>query len=698
MTENYFDRYTSLVALTPKGLNYTSLMDGAEDKKSLSIGKLSEHASYTCLWLDIADYKNIKVTSQDEISIEALLLNRIYKKDGLYFYTNLYTFGNKEAPLPFDMYFFLNISNGDLFKPLKSFGFNETAIKGNYNELMDIATLVISVGRVYEMKGEKLPQTYRGFLETYIDCFIEITKLLNKHCTNLKAIETKTEDEETRKKFALVSMEDERQYFQETINSLKTRLSDLEKGMEDEKTKETLYPTFLDNFLNRESKENYIISEFNSFDMISQGKIKGYKIAYQTKIAQIAPTIKKYSNNNTLLKADESKLNELNELNKEINALKQKALSLPIGSMERDLVTMKQNAKSNMLVNRANQSQVIIYNGFYFKNTNKNVRVCGAVGDDKTLCRIELLNAGNIELSLCVRLCDLINTFYKGNNNRSQNDIVYKSVLLYTLSKIANAHSRDNHSQSVPMLCFTGNEIYKAVTGRTYETERRKANIKGDKAISTLEARKRRAKEQFKTTLSFLYHANLILGEHGEMSILQGIFDIDTEKGDKIEFKDIDGNKINNGVAIIPSSNLWNANIYGKNEYGSYFFMPNLDMTESIEEFLLALCLSLAESNGGKNKGTYTFPKLCEYLCIEPPSIKNMVDGNAKKDFYEDIREKKKRIIPYLLHLKKINAINFKESDLELITKTQDGKFVYAMPISVVYDDKTEKSLKKLSK
>lgn len=276
-------------------------------------------------------------------------------------------------------------------------------------------------------------------------------------------------------------------------------------------------------------------------------------------------------------------------------------------------------------------------------------------------------------------------------------------MLLYTLSKIANAHSRSNHSQSAPTLCFTGNEIYKAVTGKTYEAERRKANTKGEKAVKSLEAKKKRAKEQFKSALSFLYHANLILGEQGEMTILQGFFDIDMEKGGEIEFKDIDGNKINNGVAIIPSSSLWNANVYGNKEYGSYFFMPNLDKTESIEEFLLALCLCLAESNGGKNKGTYTFPKLCEYLCIEPPSIEIESTGKTdskkiKKAFYEDIKEKKKKIIPCLLHLKQINAINFKESDLELITKTKDYKFIYAMPISVVYDDKTEKVLKKLSK
>ena len=696
MTKNYFDRYTSLVRLTPKGFNYASLMDGAKDRTSLSIGKLSEHASYTCLWLEITDYENIKVTSQNEISIEALLLNRIYKKNGLYFYTNLYTFGNKEAPLPFDMYFFLNISNGDLFKPLKSFGFSETTIRANYNELMDIATLIVSVGRVYKMERKKLPQTYKDFLETYIDCFIEATKLLNEHYTNLKAIETKNEEEETRKKFALLSMVDEMQYFKETIKSLIARLSDLEQGKEDEKAKETLYPTFLEGFLNRGSKETYTISKANSFDMISQGKIKGYRIAYQTKITQIAPTIKKYSNNKALLKADESKLNRLNDLSKEINELEQEALSLPIGAKERELITLKHNAKSNMLVNYANQNQVIIYKGFYYKNTNKNVRVCGAVGDDKTLCRIELSNTDNITLSLSVYLCDLINTFYKGGNNKSQNDIVYKSVLLYTLSKIANAHSRDIHSQSVPILCFTGNEIYKAVTGKTYEVERRKANTKGEKAIKNLETSKKRAKEQFKNALSFLYHANLILGEHGEMAIIQGILDIDTEKGYGKEFKSIDGDTINNGVAIIPSDNLWNANIYGNKGYGTYFYIPNLDKTESIEEFLLALCLCLAESNGGEKKGTYKFPKLCEYLCIEPPSIENT--NNDKKAFYEDIREKKKRIIPYLLHLKQINAIDFKESDLELITKTQDCKFVYAMPISVVYDDKAKKDLKKISK
>ncbi len=711
MTKNYFDTYKYLQTIKPKDLDYTRLLDSAPHKQALYLNSLSTNSFITSLWLDVKDYANIKVSNNAnmEVLTDFLLLNRVYKKSGLYFCTPLYSFGNKDMPLPFEMYFYLNISNGDLFKPLKAFGFGDDATKASYNELMDLATLVITIGNIQSFNKEEIPSTYGDFLGTTLFVYEEMRETTERAYNNLKEEKAKETNEQANiyKDFSLSMLRSHIEFLAMIKEEIRTRQIELSEKKEDELTKEALYPKFIENFFHRDIKETYVLSRERAFEIKEQGQAKGYRIAHQSKIEQIALTIKKYSNTPSLLREDEGTLNALDNIQKSINQINADSLNLPVGSKERELLEKERSAKTKILINYANQSQIIVYNGVYYKNTNKNVRVYGAVGNENTFCLLEIATNDGTKLSLRTYLKDVMDTFYKANS-KAQNDLIYKTVLLYTLSKIAHAHSKRDYlqKQTIPTLYFTGDEMFKAVTGKTYESELKKANIKGNNAIKTLKCAKQRSKQQFINALMFLQHSTLILGTHGEMNILQGYLDIDIEKNKGKEFNDIDGNIINNGVAIIPSNSLWDSNVYGldNKSYGNYFYVKNLDKTESIEEQLLALCFCLAESHGigtGKKKKeiqTYKFTKICEYLCIEPPTLANKEDSKAKKDFHKELSEKRNRIKPYLFHLKEIKAVSFKEADFDKAGKAENYEFTYAMPIAVNYDEEEEekKDLKKL--
>lgn len=716
MIKNYFDTYTYLQG---QKLNVgESFINGGEKQKAIFLrddAELKEEESLLYLTFEKDRYKKIffidDLFKDNQKRYEAIL-SEIYKKDGLYFYK---TKGlGVETILPFDMYFFLNISNGDLFKPLKAFGFDENTIKTNYNELMDLTNLVFALINFTGVEPLKekgyFPKTYESFLEKSLTCFNGWEEIAQKEIEKVierKEKMTKVNKEDLTTELFLIFAENA--FLKETIKyirniayDLATRISDLRSGKIEEQKKEALYPLFIQKFRNRTITEEITIYKVNAFDKGNTNKNKGLKITGQSKFIQEIPNLKSFTQDISLAETHKETLDKLNAIEKDINALRSENEKNQIGSKEREKNNVLVNMKEDMLLEIANNNNIVVFRGNYYVNIAKGLQIRNSK-DDHGLCYISMENE---DTAIKCSLEGAINTFFK-SGTRSNNAIIYKNTFIYIISKIAKAHSKlnpfSNNAQEIPYLHFTGEEIYKIVTGKTY-SKYCKANAKSENEVKAIEKAKSDAKKNFIKALRFIKGMALCYANSIEIDILQSIIDIDEvkkTKAKKVVIKDTDGQQISNGVAILPTSNFWSANIYGNKEYGSYFYIADIDKTENVEELALALSFSLAVSNSEKTlTKPYTFAKLCEYLCIEPPTLKKEDRDNRmkKKAFSEELRRKKDGIYKALAHLKEIGIITFKEQDYINATKPIDFEFKGSIPIKlIIKEKKDEKAPKKIT-